>query len=492
MLNNKSLTRIAMVSLLAATSAVSTAQEYFYIEHKPTGNKLFGCSEIDGAPVVTEKNHVDHQCAQWEKIPAEDQYFYLRNRFTGKQIRPAGEESGSSIEARPQSWTWHYTQWSYIDRDDGHGHLANRATGTFLYLPGNDVDVLAKPTSESSSWKGDFTRWRFVPVASDSSVTVYDVDMYKEGSSANGFSFDLNEVEGNGPILVTGTLETDKRVHFVAPANRQVTFDEALTIKGVSSNAIQSLTVTMDGVSCSEGHGITWRAEVEASDSLAFLAVSDCTVRLEADLKAPSISIGSAPFGHHLRLVSLGVGDKPVSIDTDSLTVEPNGTSTSFTANGNFIVPYGTTISSDDKVFVEGLGGKYLYGAISAKRLVLNAWPLSDAWHSTTLIKNEILNGNMSEIRIQASSIYFNHPQTFSGDSTVFTTEPSESQGSDGKIVFNAAVENQNSTSGILVQTPLVTGNGTLISDSLCLFNQGETPVIGDEVSIVRINGCPN
>ena len=160
-----------MLKLIATgaciTGAQTTlAQDFFFIEHKPTDLRFHSCSDIDGTAVTAEANSTSN-CAHWQQVPVGD-FFFLKSRSSGKHIRPDTAENGSPIVVRPNTWTGNWTQWSIVDRGE-FGHLKNRATGKYIFIPaGGDGENLQQ---QPSTWQGDYTQWKFIPVGSNPDVT---------------------------------------------------------------------------------------------------------------------------------------------------------------------------------------------------------------------------------------------------------------------------------------------------------------------------------
>ena len=165
---NKRLLQVAIASATALGAQATIAQDYFYIQHKPTGYQFQSCSTSDGTPVVADSTADTSACSQWEQV-ANGSFFHIKNRETGKFIRPNNSNNGSAIVVQPNTWTGNWTQWSYNSTGDNFGHLVNRATGKYVYIAadGAGADLEQQP----SSWTGDYTRWAFVPVGSEPTPT---------------------------------------------------------------------------------------------------------------------------------------------------------------------------------------------------------------------------------------------------------------------------------------------------------------------------------
>ncbi len=193
-------------SLVAGVSNVS-AQDVFYIEHKPTQLRFSSCSSVDGT-AVTGNAGDNSECAQWNQV-ANGDFFYLQNASSGKYIRPASSDNGAAIEVRPNTWRGNWTQWSYDDRGDGFGHLVNRATGKYVFIPAGGADGPLQ--QQPSAWRGDYTRWRFVtantptpaPAAEDVSISnnseFGDFLVGGPNSSQRGFTLYTFANDNGGP-----------------------------------------------------------------------------------------------------------------------------------------------------------------------------------------------------------------------------------------------------------------------------------------------------
>ena len=158
---NALMLKLAIAGATALGAQASLAQDYYYIQHKPTGFQFSSCSSTDGTPVIADASGDTSACSQWEQV-TNGSFFHLKNRESGKFIRPDTANNGSPIVVQPSSWTGNWTQWSYQDTGDGFGHLINRSTGKNVYISagGAGADLEQQP----ASWSGDYTRWSFVSV----------------------------------------------------------------------------------------------------------------------------------------------------------------------------------------------------------------------------------------------------------------------------------------------------------------------------------------
>ncbi len=155
---------ISIMSLIAPSvfsmASIEAGQIYF-IQHKPTGNKMQVCDGPDGKPVSSRPGSNIFECVQWEIVP-KGEYFHIRSVHANKYLKPDTNANGSPISIQPATWTGNWTQWSFDDRGDGSGHIINRGTGKQIFLNGRDR---ANIQQQPSSWRGDFTRWSFVPIS---------------------------------------------------------------------------------------------------------------------------------------------------------------------------------------------------------------------------------------------------------------------------------------------------------------------------------------
>ena len=148
-----------VVSFLFARSA--NAQEYFYIQHKPTEYKLSACSNVSGTPVTAVDKTVTNQCAQWMTVINGD-YFHIQNRSSQLFLKPETNQNGSTITVRPNTWRGAWTQWNFVDRGNNFGHLRNRATAKYIYVAGSGLNKAI--TQQPSTWQGNYTQFTLAPV----------------------------------------------------------------------------------------------------------------------------------------------------------------------------------------------------------------------------------------------------------------------------------------------------------------------------------------
>ncbi len=152
--------KLAVASIASFAMHTVVAQDLFFIEHKPTGNKMMVCDGELGKPVTSRPHSNQGECVQWERVQNGD-FFHLRSVHADKYIKPDTSDNGSPISIQPNTWTGNWTQWSYDDRGDGFGHIVNRGTGKLIFLSAKDRANVAQ---QPASWRGDFTRWAFVPL----------------------------------------------------------------------------------------------------------------------------------------------------------------------------------------------------------------------------------------------------------------------------------------------------------------------------------------
>lgn len=158
------LSRIAIASaavFAAIVAQAALAQDYYFIDHKPSSMRLQVCAGDDGKPVGTgEREKFIWSCVQFEKIMRDDGFFHIRSVDADKFLTPASQQSGADIVINPTSWTGDWTQWSHLDTGDGYGRLVHKYTGKFIFAGGDRHTVQLQPTS----WTGDYTRFKFTPV----------------------------------------------------------------------------------------------------------------------------------------------------------------------------------------------------------------------------------------------------------------------------------------------------------------------------------------
>ncbi len=142
------------------STPVPPASDYYFIVHKPTGNKIQSCSSVNGTPITSRPNLNAGNCVQWRRV-SNGEFFYLENRTSGKFMKPDTADNSSPISVQPNNWRGNWTQWKFEDRGDGFGHIVNRATGKFIFLSGRDR---ANIEQQPASWRGDYTRWTFESV----------------------------------------------------------------------------------------------------------------------------------------------------------------------------------------------------------------------------------------------------------------------------------------------------------------------------------------
>ena len=160
-------TPIITPDITTPTPPPAEPSEYSFIVHKPTGAKIWSCSNETLTPIGSRPNSNQFECVQWKKV-ANGDYFHIQNRAAGIFMKPDTAVNGSPISVVPNTWRGNWTQWSFEARGDGFGHIINRGTGKYIFLAARrNSNILQQP----SSWRGDFTRWRFEPINGGSPAT---------------------------------------------------------------------------------------------------------------------------------------------------------------------------------------------------------------------------------------------------------------------------------------------------------------------------------
>lgn len=129
----------------------------YYVIHKATGFKLSTCGPDDGTEITVVNPEQNSDCEKWQKVSTGN-YFYLKSVAADGYIRPRGVSNDVPIKVHPTSWTGNFMKWSLQDTGDGYGYLVNRRSQKYIFSDGETV------THASKQWKGDYTRWRLVPV----------------------------------------------------------------------------------------------------------------------------------------------------------------------------------------------------------------------------------------------------------------------------------------------------------------------------------------
>ena len=158
--NKPRLKHVMHTCLISLASVTCVAQDYVYLVHKPTQQKIHSCSVENGAVVTAVGGEDTSFCSQWAQVRNGD-YFYLKNRESDKHLKPDTLEDGSPLVVQPNSWRGNWTQWSFNDRGDGFGHLVNRGTSKHIFIAAASARVMQQP----ASWRGDYTRWQLQAVA---------------------------------------------------------------------------------------------------------------------------------------------------------------------------------------------------------------------------------------------------------------------------------------------------------------------------------------
>ena len=154
-----------VASMGCAVAAASTqsvlAQDYYFIDHKPSDMRLQVCAGDNGKAVgAGERDRFTGSCVQFEKIMLDEDYFHIRSVDADKFLTPGGANNGAPLAINPTSWQGNWSQWSHVDTGDGYGRLVNKSNGKFIYAAGDRKTVTLQP----DTWTGDYTRWKFTPV----------------------------------------------------------------------------------------------------------------------------------------------------------------------------------------------------------------------------------------------------------------------------------------------------------------------------------------
>ena len=131
-------------------------EKSFFIVHKATDAKLHSCSEADGEPIAAAPEKETGDCAKWVKR-FKGNSMYIENVETGKLLGIQSSLVDTPIVLTGKKLR--SSQWYFVEASNGYGYLRNRITRKHMYLSaeGEGGDVLQQP----SSWKNDFTLWRF-------------------------------------------------------------------------------------------------------------------------------------------------------------------------------------------------------------------------------------------------------------------------------------------------------------------------------------------
>ena len=271
--------------LLLGTISVF-AQNYSFIEHKPTDWRFHSCSTSDGTAVTANASGDTSDCAQWRQI-SNGSYFHLANRRSGKYIRPNNSNNGSPIVLRPNTWTGNWTQWSYEDRGDGYGHLVNKATGKFVFIasgsPNGNLQL------QPSSWRGDFTRWRFVDASGGGGSTPEPTDAPTAVPTAEPTDAPT-AVPTAAPTATVTTQPTDAPT--AVPTDEPTVPPNPSTVKieAELGSVFGGASIYNDGAA-SGGAGVAYISSVGAGFSLTNVPASDSVTIVYASQLSGAISM---------------------------------------------------------------------------------------------------------------------------------------------------------------------------------------------------------
>ncbi|WP_044214416.1 T9SS type A sorting domain-containing protein, partial [Saccharicrinis fermentans] len=137
---------------------------YYYLENKGSRNmRLKVQNSVNGSALLMCPESTEGWEAQWEKVTSGN-YFYFKNRWTGMSFQPESAEDGSIIIQQDKITEEEWAQWSEDISNEGYFYLRNRKTNKYIRpINGeNNSPIELRP----SSYKGDYTKWRFVAVES--------------------------------------------------------------------------------------------------------------------------------------------------------------------------------------------------------------------------------------------------------------------------------------------------------------------------------------
>ena len=132
-----------------------------YLVHKPTGFKFGACDAQIGAPVLAESPATTGACVTWIQVKNNGVYL-IHHAQSGLSIRPQTSADDAPIVLASSSLRNNWIQWYFDSRDNGFGHLVNRQTGKHVFVAQDNEG--GQITQVPSSWRGDYTQWKFVPI----------------------------------------------------------------------------------------------------------------------------------------------------------------------------------------------------------------------------------------------------------------------------------------------------------------------------------------
>ena len=352
---------LAIIFIFSSVSLFAAAQDYYFIEHKPTDSRMQVCAGAAGTPVSSESNLDSGVCAQFELVTNGD-YFHIRSVNANMYLKPDTAEAGSPVSLQPLSYVGNWTQWSFVDTGDGYGHLVNRGTGKQLFLgqEGN-ADVLQQPTA----WQGDFTRWRFVRVDSASIPPVIgsvEPDSYFIQHKPSGNKMHVCAGENGTPVSTTPQSDVGNCSEFEVVAN-----GDYFHIRSIAANRFIKPDTAENGSPISlqplsfRGNWTQWSYE-QRGDGYGHI-INRGTGKLIFVNGTDNADISQQPSswrGDFTRwaFVSLNDGTDPISRPTAEPTAFPTAVPTALPTSVPTALPIADTVAiSSNQQFPEFLIG---------------------------------------------------------------------------------------------------------------------------------------
>ena len=345
--NNKSinltlaLKKFLYIMLLSMLSLSSIAQTRYWVEHKPSGMKLYSCETIDGSAITAVLPDNSDLCGHWLKQDAGDKFFYLENSFSRKNIRPESTVDGSFIVIQPNTWRGNWTQWWFDERGDGYGHLVNRATGKHIFFSGRGRDILQQP----NSWRGDYTRWSFSDVANSTPMPTARPTPLVTATPAPTVTATpfitptptntATPVVTPSPAVTATPRITPTPVVTARPTSTPTPLLEKMRFEAEDGETFGSASLYSDA-EASEGRGVAFISSLGAGFSLTNLpAASEISIRYASELGGDiSLRLNSQDVGN-LPFVSTGNWVANYLIVNAPLEISENSTLEIFFDNGD-------------------------------------------------------------------------------------------------------------------------------------------------------------
>ena len=257
--NKLCMLKLAVAGASALGAQAALAQDFFFIEHKPTDLRFHSCSDVDGTAVTAEAGSTS-ACAHWQQVPVGD-FFFIKSR-TGKHIRPDSADNGSPIVLRPNTWTGNWAQWSIVDKGE-FGHLKNRATGKYVFIPaGGDGQNLEQ---QPSTWQGDYTQWKFIPVGSTPDVTATPTVTPTATVTPTTTPTATPTITATPTVTPTAVVTSTPTA---TPTPACTSIPASTTSYEAESGALTGSARTYDDSAASGGQGVAFLSELGASVSI--------------------------------------------------------------------------------------------------------------------------------------------------------------------------------------------------------------------------------